>query len=57
MINDESYYKAYLALGGEGWRFKDFYLSGGLNPYLTNADMVRVVSLDQFVGLANMGRL
>ena len=57
LINDESYYKAYLALGGEGWRFKDFYLSGSLNPYLTNADMVSVVSLERFVGLANDGRL
>ena len=57
MINDESYYKAYLALGGNGWRYKEFYLSGKLNKYLANADMVKVLSLEDFVGLANMGRL
>ena len=57
MIRDESYYKAYLVLGGDGWRYKDFYLSGRLKPYLANADMVNVVSLEQFVGLANMGKL
>ena len=57
LIHDESYYKAYLVLGGNGWRYKDFYLSGKLNKYLANADMVRVLSLEDFVGLANMGKL
>lgn len=57
MIRDERFYKAYLVLGGEGWRYKDFYLSGGLTPYIANADMVSIVSLEQFVTLANQGRL
>ena len=57
MIQDERFYKAYLVLGGEGWKYKEFYISGGLKPYLTNADMVSIVSLEQFVTLANQGRL
>ena len=57
MMRDERFYKAYLVLGGEGWRYKEFYLSGGLNPYLANADMVNIVSLERFVMLANQGNL
>ena len=57
MMRNEEYFKAYLVLGGEGWRFKEFYLSGGLNAFLINADLVNIVSLERFVELANQGRL
>ena len=57
MIRDERFYKAYLVLGGEGWRYKEFYLSGRLKSYLANADMVNIVSLERFVTLANQGNL
>ena len=57
LISDERFYKAHLVLGGNGWRYKDFYLSGGLSAHLANADMVSVTSLESFVGLANAGRL
>lgn len=57
LINDKSYYKAHLVLGGNGWRYKDFYLSGGLRAHLANADMVSVTSLEDFVGMANGGML
>ncbi len=57
LMRDETFYKAYLVLGGPGWRYKEFYLSGGLRPYIANADMVAVVSLEDFVSLANVGRL
>ena len=57
LINDKSYYKAHLVLGGNGWRYKDFYLSGGLRAHLANADMVSVTSLEDFVGMANGGVL
>lgn len=57
MIRNEAYFKAYLVLGGEGWRFKDFYLSGGLRSFLVNADLVNIVSLERFVELANQGKL
>ena len=57
MLRDERFFKAYLVLGGEGWKYKEFYLSDGLRPYLTNADMVKVVSMERFVTLANQGKL
>lgn len=57
VLRDERFYKAYLVLGGEGWRYKEFYLSGGLQPYLLNADMVNIVSLERFIMLANQGKL
>ena len=57
MMRNEEYFKAYLVLGGEGWRFKQFYLDGGLGKLLVNADLVNIVSLERFVELANQGKL
>lgn len=48
---------AYVVLGGEGWKLRDFYIGGGLNRHLHFAEKVRVVSLEQFVALANKGQL
>lgn len=49
--------KAYLVLGGEGWKLRNFYTTGGLSRYLVNADKVEVTTLESFVGRANQGRL
>jgi len=49
--------KAYLVLGGEGWTLRSFYTSGGLRPFLVNAEKVEVVTLEGFVGRANQGKL
>jgi hypothetical protein len=49
--------KAYLVLGGEGWTLRTFYTSGGLKPFLVNAEKVEVVTLEGFVGRANQGKL
>ena len=57
LTRDESFYKAHLVLGGNGWKYKSFYLKGGLGPHLINADMVEITSLEEFVGLANQGKL
>lgn len=57
MLSDERFYKSYLVLGGDGWKDKEFYISGGLDPYLSNSDLVNVVSLDAFVSKANRGQL
>lgn len=54
---NEDIYKAYLVLGGDGWRYKEFYLSGGLDRHLRNTELVDIVSLDEFVALANKGVL
>jgi|SRR5687767_11119935 len=49
--------RAYLVLGGDGWTLRDYYTSGSLADHLTHAGLVRVVTLEAFVRLANNGQL
>lgn len=52
-----AYAKAYLVLGGEGWKLRRFYVNGGLNRFLALADRVEIMTLEGFVAKANHGRL
>ncbi len=56
-MQDGCYMRAYLVLGGDGWRLRDFYTSGGLNKHLTHPELVEIVTLERFVALANQGAL
>ena len=56
-VRSGSYHGAYVVLGGPCWRFKDFFLDGGLNPYMPDAREVRIVTREDFVARANQGRL
>lgn len=49
--------KAYLVLGGDGWKLRDYYTSGALSEHLIHADIVRVVTLEAFIRIANNGAL
>jgi hypothetical protein len=49
--------KAYLVLGGEGWKLRNFYVGGSLKSYLANSDSVHIVTLESFVARANKGEL
>lgn len=49
--------KAYLVLGGEGWRLRNMYTSGRLRKYLRDCDAVEIVTLESFVAKANQGLL
>ena len=49
--------RAYLVLGGDRWTLRDYYTSGALSDHLTHAALVRVVTLEAFVRLANNGEL
>ena len=51
------YSKAYLVLGGEGWRLRDFYTGGGLEKHLEYADKVDILTLERFIAFANQGKL
>lgn len=51
------YRKAYLVLAGEGWTLKEFYLGKGLEEYLKNYEVVKIMSLESFVAKANQARL
>src|SRR5713226_2791692 len=52
-----SFQKAYLVLGGEGWKLRTFFASGGLNAHLTHADKVEILTLEGFIAKANQGKL
>ena len=49
--------KAYLVLGGEGWKLRNFYTGGGLRDQLVHADKVEILTLEGFVARANQGKL
>lgn len=49
--------KAYLVLGGAGWKLRDFYTGGGLQKYINYKDAVRIVTLEEFVAIANNSSL
>lgn len=51
------YRKAYIVLGGEGWKLRSFYVTGGLNRFLAIADRVEIVTLEGFIARANDSRL
>ena len=56
-IQKEPGRKAYLVLGGSGWSLRDYFLAGGLNRHLAHADLVTLIDLENFVALANQGKL
>jgi len=49
--------RAYLVLGGPGWRLRGYFTSGALQEHLVHAGLVRVVTLEEFVAVANAGKL
>ncbi len=51
------YAKAYLVLGGDGWKLRDFYTGGGLNQHLRHGDLVTILTFEGFVARANRGQL
>jgi hypothetical protein len=56
-VRGGNFQKAYVVLGGDGWTLRDFYITGGLKKYLTDADRVTVMTLERFVAVANQGKL
>jgi hypothetical protein len=49
--------RAYVVLGGDRWTLRDYYTSGALADHLIHAALVRVVTLEAFIRLANNGQL
>jgi hypothetical protein len=56
-IERGSYSKAYLVLGGEGWKLRNFYINGGLNRFLAVEGRVEIITLEGFIAKANSARL
>jgi hypothetical protein len=55
--SEGEYNKAYLVLGGDGWKLRDFFVGGDLEKHLCHSNLVNIVTLETFVGLANQGKL
>ena len=51
------YQRAFIVLGGDGWKLRKFYVGGGLNQYLKGSGNVQILTLETFVARANMGKL
>ena len=51
------YSYAHLVLGGEGWKLRNFYISGGLSRHLVFAEKVTISTLENFIARANSGSL
>lgn len=49
--------RAVLVLGGDGWKLRDYFTSGKLAEHLIHASLVKVVTLEAFIRLANNGQL
>lgn len=57
LLSEGRFKKAYLVLGGAGWSLRDFYAKGGLEKFLEYKNVVEIVTLENFVFLANQGKL
>jgi hypothetical protein len=55
--SEGGYSSAYLVLGGDGWKLRDFYTRGGLARYMRGIDCVSILSLESFVARANRSEL
>lgn len=49
--------KAYLVLGGSGWKLRDFYTGNGLDKYINGIELVSIVTLEEFIAVANNSSL
>jgi hypothetical protein len=56
-VREQRAARAYLVLGGDGWTLRNYFTSGALADHLVHAALVKVVTLEAFVRLANNGEL
>lgn len=49
--------RAYLVLGGDGWTLRDYFTSGKLAEHLIHSELVKVVTLEAFIRIANNAQL
>lgn len=51
------YEKAYIVMGGNGWKLRDKYIQGELSRYINGSSLVTLINLEDFIRLVNQGRL
>ena len=49
--------RAFLVLGGDGWKLRDYFTSGKLSEHLIHSALGRIVTLEGSIRLANNGPL
>jgi hypothetical protein len=57
LTSDNKYNRAYLVLGGNGWKLRNFFVNGGLSKHLRYDNLVLIVTLETFVAKANKSEL
>ncbi len=57
LTSDNKYNKAYIVLGGAGWKLRDFFVNGGLAKHLRYDNLVIITTLETFVARANKSQL
>ncbi len=57
LASDNKFAKAYLVLGGAGWKLRDFFVGGGLAKHLRYDNVVTIMTLEGFVARANREQL
>ncbi|MDW0221933.1 MAG: hypothetical protein QOC40_02300, partial [Nitrososphaeraceae archaeon] len=55
--NQGTYSKTYVVLGGEGRTMRNFYVEGGLDEYLRGTENIKIVTFENFIFLADKGKL
>lgn len=55
--NQGTYSKAYVVLGGEGRTMRNIYVEGGLDEYLRGTENIKIVTFENFIFLADKGKL
>lgn len=56
--NKEKRFKSvYLVLAGTGWTLKEYYLGGEFKEHLTAAGEITIIGLEEFISIANDGKL
>ncbi len=51
------YDRAYLVLGGSGWKLRKFFVKRGFEPFMRDVDDVAVLEFEDFIARANKGLL
>ena len=56
-LRSGEYSEAFLVLGGDGWKRRDYFVSGAMVEQLKNSEKVHVMTMERFIAIANNGRL
>src|SRR5262245_62128589 len=46
-LRSGDFHAAYVVLGGQNWRFRDFYLNHGLDPFIPAVREIQIVTLEE----------